>query len=250
MCSLLLLSSRHCRRILNGTITICIILFLYASANRINNNPAFILTYYSLTSENHKGIDLGFSDFYIEEEKLREKQLEYEYDLTYTIIHWNRLNGVRKTVQFALRTRLFKEILVWNNNPHVKLSISDLDTSNRSTKTIRIINSKTNLKDEAKYRACAEAKTRACFYVDDDWNVSHYTKSLIASFQSDPNVLHSVTEPYTYYTNLIWSYFDTNIDLHAGFSWIGCGSIFLREHAQRHVQLLHQFLSNRIGMDS
>ncbi|CAF1105115.1 unnamed protein product [Adineta ricciae] len=245
MCSLLLVSSRQCRRILTGVISICIIIFLYACANRINNNQAFVLTYYSLTNGNRNDLNLGFSDFYIEEEKLREKQLEYEYDLTCTIIHWNRLNGVQKTVKFALRTRLFKEILVWNNNPNVKLSISDLDASNHSTKTIRIINSKVNLKDEAKYRVCAEAKTRACFYVDDDWDISHYTKSLIASYRSDPNVLHSVTEPYTYYTNLIWSYFDTNIDLHAGFSWIGCGSIFLREHAQRHVELLHQFLSNQ-----
>ncbi|CAF1123103.1 unnamed protein product [Adineta ricciae] len=248
MCSRLLLSSRQCRRILIGVIIICIILFLYAFANRINNSQAFILTYYSLTNENHNDINLGFSDFYIEEEKLREKQLEYEYDLTCTIIHWNRSNGVRKTVEFALRTRLFKEILVWNNNPNVKLSISDFDASNRSTKIIRIRNSKANLKDEAKYRACAEAKTRACFYVDDDWDISHYTKSLIASYRSDPNVLHSVTEPYTYYTNLIWSYFDTDIDLHAGFSWIGCGSIFLREHAQRHVELLHQFLSNQTDL--
>ncbi|CAF4704083.1 unnamed protein product, partial [Rotaria magnacalcarata] len=33
-------------------------------------------------------------------------------------------------------------------------------------------------------------------------------------------------------------------DLHAGFSWIGCGSLFLREHAQRHHQLLRMNLRN------
>jgi hypothetical protein len=116
--------------------------------------------------------------------------------------------------------------------------------NNDSKKFIRIINSKENLKDKAKYRACAEAKTRACFYVDDDWNTAHYLKSLIASFRSDPNLLHSVTDAYTFYTNLVWSYFDREIDLHSGFSWIGCGSVFLRQHAEHHLQLIQKFLQN------
>ncbi|UJR32727.1 hypothetical protein I4U23_020186 [Adineta vaga] len=184
------------------------------------------------------------SPFQFETEKLREKQLEYEYNLTGIILHWKRLHGVRKTISYFLQTDLFHEIIVWNNNPQINLTILKLDIKNYSTENIRIINSKDNLKDEAKYRTCIAAKTRACFYVDDDWDISHYTKSLIASYRSDPNLLHSITEPFTYYTNLLWSYFDDTIDLHTGFSWIGCGSVFSREHAQRHLQFLDKCLSN------
>ncbi|CAF2062465.1 unnamed protein product, partial [Rotaria magnacalcarata] len=43
---------------------------------------------------------------------------------------------------------------------------------------------------------------------------------------------------------MLWTFMDSRIDLHAGFSWIGCGSLFLREHAQRHHQLLRMNLRN------
>ncbi|UJR38149.1 hypothetical protein I4U23_030827 [Adineta vaga] len=43
---------------------------------------------------------------------------------------------------------------------------------------------------------------------------------------------------------MLWTYFDTNINLHAGFSWMGTGSIFLREHAQRHLRFLQIHLKD------
>jgi len=218
---------------------------------RLNVYQAFISIFYPTTGKDTYNpgdhVNLGFSLFEFEQSKLRETELEREYDLTAVVLHWKRLQGVQKTLKHFLNTRLFKQIIVWNNNPQINLTVDDLINNNHSTKFIRVINSKENLKDEAKYRACAEATTRACFYADDDWNTSHYIKSLIASFRSDPNLLHSITDAYTFYTNLIWSYFDATIDLHTGFSWIGCGSVFLREHAQRHLQLLHKYLKNDPG---
>jgi hypothetical protein len=214
-------------------------------------NQAFTIMLYSFTPDEiyNPGdfINLGFSDFELQQAKLRETDLEHKYDLTAILLHWERLQGVQITLKHFLDTHLFKEIIIWNNNPQINLTVDQLLPNETLTKNIRIINSKENLKDEAKYRACAEANTSACFYADDDWNTSHYIKSLIASFRSDPNLLHSVTEPYTFYTNLVWSYFDTTIDLHTGFSCIGCGSVFLREHAERHLQLLHKYLKNDTG---
>jgi len=201
------------------------------AVNNINDNPDDLL-------------DLGFSVFEYEQAKLQENEIENEYDLTAVLLHWKRLEGVRKTLRYLLHTHLFKQIIIWNNNPRINLTFHHLIRNNHSKKFIRIINSKKNLKDEAKYRACTRAKTRACFYVDDDWNVSHYLRSLIASFRSDPNLLHSVTDAYTFYTNLVWTYFDSEIDLHSGFSWIGCGSVFLRQHAKKHLQLIHKFLKD------
>lgn len=108
------------------------------------------------------------------------------------------------------------------------LETNALLNNSQSFDIIRIISSKEGLKDQAKYRASAEARTVACFYMDDDWDVSCYLKSLIADFRADPFILHAVTDPYTFFTNLMWSYFDAHIRLHTGFSWIGCGSVFLR----------------------
>ena len=152
-----------------------------------------------------------------------------------------------KVTSISSQVSTFQKDFVWNNNPQINLSIRRLIKHSGSFRFIHVVNSKRNIKDEAKYRACAKATTRACFYVDDDWNVSSYIKSLIASFRSDPDLLHSVTDAYTFYTNLVWSYFDSKIDLHSGFSWIGCGSVFLRAHAQKHLQLLHKFLKNNTG---
>ncbi|CAF1310968.1 unnamed protein product [Rotaria sordida] len=167
-----------------------------------------------------------------------EAELEQRYQLTAVILHWKRLSQVQLTVQYYLNTSFFKEIIVWNNNPQINLTLNKILTNNQSSNLVRIINSKYNLKDEAKYRACVEAKTLVCFYADDDWDVSHYMNTLIASFRSDPNVLHTATNVATYYNNMLWTFMDSRIDLHTGFSWIGSGSIFLREHARRHLQLL------------
>ncbi len=204
----------------------------YSSINSTENNP-------------NDSIYIGFSAFEYEQAKLQETQLQNEYDLTAVLLHWKRLDSVQNILQYLFRTHLFKQIIIWNNNPEFNLTFNHFNTNQQINEFIHIINSKENLKDEAKYRACTQAKTRACFYVDDDWNVSHYLKSLISSFRSDPNLLHSVTDAYTFYTNLVWTYLDSKIDLHSGFSWIGCGSVFLRQHAQQHLQLMHKFFQNR-----
>lgn len=192
-------------------------------------------------------INSGFSVVDYDQAKLEETRLINEYDLTALLLHWKRFDGLQRILQDLLKTGLFKEIIIWNNNHDVYLTLDQLISENPSNQSIRIINSPENLKDKAKYRACSEARTRACFYVDDDYNPVNYLKSLIASFRSDPNVLHTVTEPYTYYTNLIWTYMDSSIDLHSGFSWIGCGSVFLREHAQQHLRLIDKYLRNYTG---
>ena len=220
--------------------SIILFILLYISLNNVHQEFTIIL-YVDTDNRSYNSshfVDLGFSLFQVEQAKYREIQLEYEYDLTAILLHWQRLEGIQKTLKFLLNSRLFKQIIIWNNNPQINLTLHHLINTNHETRLIRIINSKENLKDVAKHLACSKATTRACFYVDDDWDISHYLKSIISSFRSDPYVLHSATDSYTFYTNLIWSYFDSTIDLHSGFSWIGCGSVFLRRHAQRHLQLL------------
>ncbi|CAM4951560.1 unnamed protein product [Rotaria socialis] len=165
-------------------------------------------------------INIGFNDFELIQAENREVELRQNYDLTAIVLHWKRSDGTKIVVDYLLHSNLFKEIIIWNNNPQINLEKSLFQNYNHSLESVRIINSKENLKDEAKYHTCAEAKTMACFYVDDDWDASSYLKSLIADFRADPYVLHSATDPYTFYMNLMWTYFEREIDLHSGFSRI------------------------------
>ena len=180
--------------------------------------------------------------------KLAEIDLNNRYQFTAIVLHWKSLSRVQHSVENFLRTKVFKEIIVWNNNPQIKLTHSQLIRTNDTSTTIYIINSNHNLKDQAKYRACAGARTLVCFYADDDWDTSSYVNTLIASFRSDPNLLHVATNGITYYNNMLWTFIDSKIDLHTGFAWIGCGSIFLREHAERHLQLLATNLKYNEGI--
>lgn len=184
----------------------------------------------------------------LQQAKIRESDVEYKYQIAAIIIHFNHLSRVQKLVEIYLNSKLFKEIIVWNNNPQIILNYSQVVMNNNSSTSIYITNSEENLKDQAKYRACINAQTLACFYVADHFDPSHYMKSLIASFRSDPNVLHAATNDITYYNNMLWTFTDPQINLHTGFSWLDSGSVFLHEHAMRHLQLLMTHVKDHQGI--
>lgn len=185
----------------------------------------------------------GFTDGDIQYALDSYNDLKRQYELTGIILHWQRLEGVRKLTQTMLENKnLFPNIIIWNNNPKKILTFTDLLIEENDR--IKIVNSDENIKDQAKYRACALAKTRACFYVDDDWDMRMYARSLYSHFLLEPTILHAITDQFTYFTNLVWTFFDETIDLHTGFSWIGCGSIFLRDNAVRHLKYLDLFVDN------
>ena len=178
----------------------------------------------------------------VEVSDVERARCEDKHQFTAVLLHWKRSLKTQQVVHHYLRSELFEEIIVWNNNPQIHLSVDQLLNGSRMSTPIRLINSRENLKDEAKYLACTEARTSACFYADDDWDTSGYIRTLLASFLSDPTVLHSATNAPTYYNNLLWSFMDQQIDLHSSFSWIGSGSVFLREHARRHLDWLRAHL--------
>ena len=192
-------------------------------------------------------INLGFSAFEREQAKLGEKKLHNDYDLTAILVHWKRFDRLERTLQYLLHIDLFKEIIIWNNKPQIQLTNDQFTQHNQSHQFIRIVNTKENLKNQAKYHACVQAKTHACFYINDHYNVAHYLKSLIASFRSDPNLLHVVTDAYTFHTNLVQTDSNLKINLHVDFSYMEYGSIFLRKHAQQHLQLMHRVFHNHTG---
>ena len=211
----------------------------------------FILYQYLLINPPHEATtkvrNTSFTSEEIQDALRRYEQRKAHYQVTGIVLHWQRLTGVQRLVRTMLDfDDVFTNIIVWNNNPK-PLTYDDLQID--TTAHLEIINSETNIKDLAKYRACERAKTNACFYVDDDWDIRLYVRSLYSSFLLEPTVLHAITDQFTYFTNLMWSYFDRSIDLHTGFSWIGCGSMFSRENAIRHLKYLDLFLHNEKNQD-
>jgi hypothetical protein len=189
-------------------------------------------------------VNLGFSRFAIAEIKEEEARLRDEYDLTAILIHSKRLPNIKYSVQQLLDTRLFREIIVWNSNSQINISQSDLVTNNQSSNLIRGINSIDNIRDSLKYLACLEAKTRACFYANEESNTSPFIHTLVASFRSEPNIPHVITDAYTYQMNLKWIFFDSKLQRNIQFSSKSFGNVFLRAYVQQHLQIFREHLNN------
>ena len=187
-------------------------------------------------------LDQGFSYRQIQSAIDQYEETREKYKLTGIVLHWQRLTGVQDLVRTMIDyDDVFARVIVWNNNPSKNLTFEDLLIERNDR--LDIVNSPVNIKDLAKYQACEQAKTRACFYVDDDWDIRKYVRSLYSHFLLEPTILHAITDQFTYFTNIMWTFFDSNIDLHTGFSWIGCGSIYLRDNAIRHLKYINTFLS-------
>ena len=209
----------------------------------------WIIIYQNLPSQPRQEVkavvtNVSFTPADIQDALNRYNQRKAQYEVTGIILYWKRPAGMERLLRTMLDfDDVFTNIIVWNNNPEKNLTSTDLQID--LTDRVEIVNSKANIKDLAKYRACERAKTRACFYVDDDWDIRLYVRSLYASFLLEPTILHAITDQYTFFTNLMWTFFDRSIDLHTGFSWIGCGSMFSRENAVRHLKYLELFLHNK-----
>lgn len=141
-----------------------------------------------------------------------------------------------KTIVSDLVNRQFiTEIIIWNNNPDVQLSHEDFHNIKKTS--LRIINSPNNLHDLAKHISCSMASNTHCYFIDDDWN-NKYIESIYANMVRFPQLIHSYTMPIIHYEQKRWSVFDEEIDLHAGFTWLGCGSFLPKEKSIRFLKQL------------
>ena len=199
-------------------------------------------------SRNQCDIEIRQQPLYLPREAYQKRQqwwsrVHERLKPTAILLHWKRTAELRLIVEHLVSLDgLFDEIIIWNNNPNVKLQPYDLPWVDSNVVSIRIFQDGNNYRDEAKYLACSKATNPVCYYQDDDWDTREYIQSLYLAFTRAPRSLHSVTDPYTLETNLEWSFRNEELNLHAGFSWIGCGSFFLKEHAVRFIDLMNELL--------
>ena len=63
-------------------------------------------------------------------------------------------------------------------------------------------------------------------------------RQLFFSYERQPGVLHSATNPCVAWNNRRWGVEDVHVGLHASFSWVGSGAIVTRQSARRFLRQL------------
>jgi histo-blood group ABO system transferase len=155
----------------------------------------------------------------------------WQHRVSAVITAWNpsRRDNIVKIVGLVSRSCIVGEIVIVNNNPDNTVLHRLILPVVRSLR-VQIINANSNLITRAKYTGCKAASLDVCYLIDDDWMPMHLA-SLYASFLRNPNSVHVITNPLTYLMDLRYSFFDWDNNLHAGFAWIGVGSMFARSAA-------------------
>lgn len=186
----------------------------------------------------------GLSLLQVEEAKATlATEREAKRSMSLILTHWKRTGNLHRILTTMSALGLFREVVVWNNNNlATPLNESQLETFVSPLIPIRVLNAD-NLKDEAKYRACAAAQSDYCYYQDDDWDTAHYAAALIESFR--PFIPQPViaTDTHTAFNDVSQTWVDRQAGINAGFAWIGCGAVYPRHLAVRHVFILERFLS-------
>jgi len=137
-------------------------------------------------------------------------------NVTLTAMWLQRTGNLGHVIRSLVSLDLFDEFVIWNNNPTVSLTEAHLRTFLGPSVKLVLVNSPENLRDRAKYLACLKASSAVCYYQDDDYLTHSYVASLYANFMRAPTLLHTTTEPFTFYTNLKWSYHNASHGLTSG----------------------------------
>ncbi len=98
--------------------------------------------------------------------------------VTACLLSWKRPQNLPLIVQALRRCECIDEILIWNNNPAVKLEIADSHT--------RVIQSDENLGCYGRFQCAAQARN-SIVYVQDDDALNQDVAGLYEHFLRDPN---------------------------------------------------------------
>ncbi|KAI0034001.1 hypothetical protein K488DRAFT_18652, partial [Vararia minispora EC-137] len=164
-------------------------------------------------------------------------------DTTAVILNWSRFPNVRTIVRALCSAELadiFREVLVWNNNPR-ELRYEDFGADlpcSSSGVHMRIVNSPENLYFYARYLACSSANSTHCFIQDDDYLV---LPEVIRAMHSR---IHERPQPSSIYllpaherlSSDMRHICDDTGRIHTGFSWLGHGAL-------THRTLISDFLA-------
>lgn len=161
-----------------------------------------------------------------------------EIQITAVVLNWKRSDNVRKIIRYLIKEPFITEVIIWNNFP------KDFNPGFEHEK-IKVINSKENLRDKAKYLAAAEAKNDYIFYQDDDWSVKHYLKAMYKAFCLNPDIIHIATGELTWALRKWETRKCINKDagLQAEFSFICGGAMYKKSFAIEHLKYIEKYFN-------
>lgn len=165
-----------------------------------------------------------------------------ELPVTLVLLHWRveRVPNFKIIFSHLSQYKFINEYIIWNNNLEVQVTPAGLFPNGVPDHVnLRIVNSPQNLHDFAKYMACSMATNRYCYFQDDDW-LNVYLASQYTQFLRFPDIFHSITIPIINLEHRRWNIYNKEVDLHAGFSWLGVGSFIPRAKAKKFLEQLSQ----------
>jgi glycosyltransferase involved in cell wall biosynthesis len=130
------------------------------------------------------------------------------------LVSWKRPQNLPIIVQALRRIECIDEILIWNNNPGVRLEIAESNT--------RVIQSGENLSCYGRFACAAEARN-SVIYVQDDDALNHDIPGLYDQFLRDPTRIAHVLAP------THWAQRNRRIYGEAHAALVGWGAFFRKE---------------------
>jgi hypothetical protein len=107
------------------------------------------------------------------------------------LLSWKRPQNLPVIIATLRETNFINEILIWNNNPELRLEVDDPIT--------RVIESEDNAMCYGRFLCAAEARNRI-IYVQDDDAVNHDIEGLYGEFLADPaRITHALIPSHSYY---------------------------------------------------
>jgi len=130
------------------------------------------------------------------------------------LLSWKRPENLPIVVQALRRVECIDEILVWNNNPDVRLEFPEPNT--------RVIQSGENLSCYGRF-ACAAQARNPVIYVQDDDAINHDIPGLYDQFRRDPTrIAHALAPTH-------WAQRDRRAYGEARAALLGWGALFRKE---------------------
>ncbi|KAG9122143.1 hypothetical protein FRC07_001604 [Ceratobasidium sp. 392] len=171
-------------------------------------------------------------------------------DVTAIVLNYARFENVKVIVSHLCSEQLrdtISNVIVWNNNVGLPLSVADFDAS-LPEGMLRIINSPDNYYFQARFLACVEAPTHWCLVQDDDYLVSAEAIRALRVYAK-----LNQTDDHQYPIHLLppHEHLSTTIRTRktnkytASFAWLGHGTLLTKTHARSFLNLLRTVSNNR-----
>lgn len=158
--------------------------------------------------------------------------------VTAVLITMHRHGNIKHIVEDILGKSLHVcSVIVMNNDRGIKHNMETLGIPSNHRQRVRIINVDSNddIFTFSRYLGCLESSTSLCYFQDDDYRALYVDRLVEVYHLANPRTV-VVTDLATAYLNTVRS---VHVEqTHAGFAWLGCGSVTSRHMVNKFVDFM------------